>query len=135
MSKDPWKRLILRAKGNARPGYLKLNGIKRDYFLEVTITPQYLMEQFKRQDGKCYWSGYPLNPNDIFKSRCPWSISLDRLDDSKGYVPGNVVLTTRAENLGRKDTPFDVYQKYIEKRNNYTLNITEPVTLNFDDEL
>ena len=133
--KNPWLFLINRAKGNARPGYIKLNGIKRDYYLEVTITERDLIQIYKNQNGKCYWSGYPLNPNDVFKARCPWAMSLDRLDDKKGYVPGNVVLTTRAENLGRKDTSLKDYQKYVDTRNKYFLNEISPPKLTFDNEL
>jgi len=130
-NQNPWKMLLRRARGNSRPGFMKRNGTKRDHWLDVEITEQHLIELYKKQNGRCYWSNYPLNPNDVFKKHCPQSISLDRLDDSRGYVPGNVVLTTRGENLGRKDCPADVYRKYVEERKLYSNNNLEPNTLDF----
>lgn len=130
-NQNPWKFLIRRARGNSRPGFLKGNGTKRDYYLDVTIDEQYLMELYKKQDGRCYWSNYPLDPKDVFKKHCPKAISLDRLDDSKGYIPGNVVLTTRGENLGRKDCPVDEYRKYVDQRKLYSIDILKPNKLDF----
>ena len=43
-TKDPWKLLVCRARGNAKPGHLKGNGIAREEALPLDITAQSLRE-------------------------------------------------------------------------------------------
>ena len=109
-AKDPWKLLINRAKGNAKPGQLKGNGIARTEALEVNITVDSLKEQFLKQEGRCYWSGFPINMEGIRERKNPLAPSLDRLDDTKGYTRDNVVLTIRLFNLGRQTCPADKFR-------------------------
>jgi secreted Zn-dependent insulinase-like peptidase len=57
---------------------------------EVTITVDYLMDIFEKQQGKCALSGVEMTWH---KGKIlPTSISIDRIDNSKGYVEGNVRL-------------------------------------------
>lgn len=52
------------------------------------ITIEYIWELFLKQDRKCALSGMPLSfPK---KADGPRTASLDRIDSSKGYVPGNI---------------------------------------------
>ena len=53
----------------------------RDYICEVTI--EYLWELFVKQERKCYITGLPLSFKDS-------TASLDRVDNTKGYIKGNV---------------------------------------------
>ncbi len=66
---------------------------------EPEITEADILGLFEAQQGLCYWFGIPMTPStvsqDVFKP------SLDRLDNSKGYTKDNVVLSTRAANIGR----------------------------------
>ena len=103
--KNPWKTLISKAKTAARPGQEKKNGIKRTEPLEVSIDEIYLIQQFSKQNGKCYWSGYPINPNGVYEKNNPLSPSLERLDENLGYISGNVVIALRLFNLGRQRCP------------------------------
>ena len=61
---------------------------------ECTITPQYLQALWNRQDGRCGFTGWKL----LLLQRCgKWEpgpahlrASLDRIDNTRGYVPDNV---------------------------------------------
>jgi len=56
--------------------------------IEFNITLEYVAELFKQQDGKCAYSGIPIDIQGT-----PWkgqNGSLDRIDPSKGYIEGNV---------------------------------------------
>jgi hypothetical protein len=62
------------------------------------ITIDYINYLYKKQKGKCYWLGIELDLVNVGTLRY---VSLDRLDNSKPYIKGNVVLSTRFANLGR----------------------------------
>jgi len=117
--RNPWKTLLAKAHTAARPGQEKKNGIKRTEPLEVTITDQYLAQQYNLQDGKCHWSKYPIDPYGVYESQNPFAPSLDRIDPMKGYVPGNVVLTLRMINLGRQNCPPEKFQSLMELFKNH----------------
>ena len=40
------------------------------------------------------------------------SVSIDRIDNNKGYISGNISLVTRFENMGRGNTDFDTFTKF-----------------------
>jgi hypothetical protein len=65
----------------------------------VTIFPEYLRYLWSLQGGKCYWSDLPLST----KQKDQLRVSLDRLDNTKGYEIGNVVLTAWCINRFRGD--------------------------------
>jgi len=74
------------------------------------------LDVWLNQNKKDYWfSNYEIELNEIF---VPYSIkapSVDRIDDSKGYVRGNVVLTTRFANLGRGNFNEDDFKEFTKK--------------------
>jgi hypothetical protein len=111
--KNPWKALIKKAKSASRPGQEKKNGIKRTEPLDVTIDDVYLIKQFSKQNGKCYWTEFPINPQGVFESNNPLSPSLERLDENKGYVPENVVIALRLFNLGRQRCPEVKFKEQV----------------------
>ena len=86
--------------------YSKLgNGSEKD----IKIDKDYLRKLFYEQDERCYWLGTKINISDVFISHHPLAPSVDRLNNDDGYVPGNVVITTRFANRGRcnvEDTFF-----------------------------
>lgn len=73
---------------------------------------QYLLDLFHLQRQRCWWTGIQLCIEERGK---PWSISLDRLDHRKGYTVGNVVLTSRAANLGRHRRSSDEMISFVRK--------------------
>lgn len=69
--------------------------------LERTITLADCEAQWNLQGGRCYWTGMLLEPDA--RPRFPLKPSLDRLDPTRGYVPGNIVFTSLLINLGRQN--------------------------------
>lgn len=111
--RNPWKTLISKAKTAARPGQEKKNGIKRTEPLDVTIDETYLVKQFSKQNGLCYWTEFPINPQGVYEKNNPLAPSLERLDESKGYIPGNVVIALRLFNLGRQRCPEKKFRDQV----------------------
>ena len=124
--KNAWSRVMWNVKVSAKNGaaggrtvtllkdagytteeiYSKLgNGSEKD----IKIDKDYLRKLFYEQDERCYWLGTKINISDVFISHHPLAPSVDRLNNDDGYVPGNVVITTRFANRGRcnvEDTFF-----------------------------
>lgn len=65
----------------------------------ISIDAAYLRDIWEKQNGLCYWSGVPLE----ITRRSPWVVSLDRLDNSRGYEPGNVALASWLMNRARSN--------------------------------
>ena len=89
--------------------------------LKVSIDADYLEQLFDQQGGKCYWLGIPLDPSRIFIKKHPLAMSVDRLDNKKGYVPGNVVIACRMINLGKLDYPSDEFSRVISEVKDFFL--------------
>ncbi len=87
------------------------NAKKRE--LEHTITVDYLKETFDIQKGLCYYTGKPMlmdirglkNSND--------SVSVDRIDSSKGYIEGNIVLCRWVVNRMKNDISKQEFLKLV----------------------
>ncbi len=95
---------LLNPKGDKHPcytGYKKLSGrffnrIKvgaEKRGLEFNVTKEQLWELFKKQNKKCALSGVKLqfgieSKNKVKKKEC--TISLDRIDNDKGYIINNI---------------------------------------------
>lgn len=68
----------------------------------VDITPEYAWEIFQRQDGKCALSGIDLTLPSKQTEKVISNASLDRIDNSIGYVEGNVQWVDKNVNLMRR---------------------------------
>lgn len=112
--RNPWKFLITnRVKKNSMDGKLKGNGSTRPA-LDVDIDAIWLEKQYHNQNGRCYYFPFiPLDPQSVFTSRNPRTMSVERLDDSKGYTKDNVVLTCRFSNLGLVNTSPEGKKEFI----------------------
>ena len=72
---------------------------------EVSITPEYLKEVLEKQQGQCAYTKLPL----LAIANQFNTISLDRIDSSKGYVVGNVQLICSAVNKMKQDYTEDLF--------------------------
>jgi hypothetical protein len=79
------------------------------------LTRDDLIEIYNNQQGKCFWFNVALIPHEIFDKNNPNSMSVDRIDNKKGYTKDNIVITTRAANLARNETLIDDFKMFINK--------------------
>jgi hypothetical protein len=81
--------------------------------LDCDLSVMYLKELLVAQDMKCAVSGLPfdLTANlDRKHSRNPFGPSLDRIDNSKGYMRGNVRIVLSAVNYAINEWGEDQYR-------------------------
>lgn len=94
---SPFRLFIHKAKNNG----------SRRRVLEFDITPEYLKELYDIQGGTCPLSGWHLrlpSSSQKWEKGYAYSIdnaSLDRIDNSKGYVEGNVRFVALITNFAR----------------------------------
>lgn len=94
-----WANVKMSAKhgaGGARISKLRGHG-ERD--LEITLDDIKLL--WEQQNGKCHWLNIDMSLEDVMIKDSPFAVSVERLDNSLGYVPGNIVLASRFANRGR----------------------------------
>lgn len=84
---DTVRGFINRMKNNAY-GDSKTRWVTNPRKGECTLTAEKIIKLTEVQNGLCYYSGIPL----VFKPLSRWRASVERLDTSKGYIDGNVVL-------------------------------------------
>jgi hypothetical protein len=65
----------------------KLRNTRGNNYTQSEITVEKLIRQYIKQGGRCYYLNIPL------RMKGDWQISVERLDESKGYIEGNWVLT------------------------------------------
>lgn len=78
---------------------------------EFSITKDYMTSLWNKQEGKCAISGLPLNmPVDARKQRGPeCTASIDRIDNTIGYVEGNVQWVYKDVNRMRREYTIERY--------------------------
>ena len=84
----------------ARDGFRQRAQIK-----DFTITEKDIQEQLLKQNNVDYYTGKELTVEDM---------SLDRLDSSIGYVPGNIVITHKVINIMKNSLSIKEFKEYIE---------------------
>jgi hypothetical protein len=97
----------LRLLTYARCNRLKRGGVHQRCNFDRT----YLFELYARQLGRCWWTSVELSLETM---GLPWSVSLDRLDNTDGYVAGNIVLATRGANLARNSASPEDFKAFIQ---------------------
>lgn len=116
---DPWKKLLKNVKlVSGRYNGYGYNFTSPDSIhapRSMGITREDLINQFEIQNGLCFWFKIKLDPNDVFKSRYPLAMSVDRLDNTKGYEKDNIVITSRLANLGRGNCDTETFHDIMNK--------------------
>jgi hypothetical protein len=78
----------------------------------------YLAELWINQNGKCSLTGQWLDyasgtPDD----KNPYRTSVDRIDNNKGYVKGNVRLLTHWANNAKSTWPDSIFENFVKTSN------------------
>jgi hypothetical protein len=81
-----------------RKYYRLLETRARKNNFEFTVTPEYLGELFEQQKRKCALSGLSLDFHSNPKNYSG-TASLDRIDNTRGYIEGNVQWVHRSINF------------------------------------
>jgi len=95
--------------------FVPINKWSRDYVSIICrnnscdFSADYVMELFKKQDGRCALSGIQMCP---YKHPC-LSISIDRIDPHIGHVVGNVRLVVKALNRARKNRDDEEFLTFL----------------------
>ena len=90
---------------------------------EFNITIEHIINIWERQKGRCYYSRIKMNYD-----KREWKISLERLDQNKGYIEDNIVLCCQEFNsaIQWSDEKID---EMIEILNQ---NVTDNSTISFE---
>lgn len=65
------------------------------------LSTAFLRSLFEIQDGRCAFTGVQLRVTGAASTRHPHLLTLDRIENAKGYVPGNVVLCSFVANIAK----------------------------------
>jgi len=75
---------------------------------EVTITLEDLLKQWIFQKGKCVYTGVNLiHPIRLNGESYIYTASLDRIDSSVGYIPGNIQFISVTSNMAKNKMSHD----------------------------
>ena len=86
---------------------IKRNAIQRR--IEFSITIEYADELFQKQKHKCALSGIDLRILNRRGNRNECTASLDRIDNSRGYVEGNLQWVHKDINKMKTDMDQDTF--------------------------
>lgn len=87
----------------------------RQKSLELDFDFYFLIELYTQQNGKCKYTGDDLEVSAGSKK----TLSVDRIDSSKGYVKTNVVLTTWEVNNCKQDLSLIEFVNLCKKVSTY----------------
>lgn len=91
-------------------GYIRNANIRRIPF-EITI--QYAWNVFEKQAGKCAITGVDIEFGR--RHRTPTTASLDRIDNTKGYIEGNIHWVHKRINQIKMDMPLQEFIDWCKK--------------------
>lgn len=80
---------------------------------EFSITAQDMVDQWEKQQGRCYWFNVPMGFDDE-ASYHPSTPSIDKVDPGGGYVYGNAVWACLAANTAKRDTDPDSWEDFLD---------------------
>lgn len=86
--------------------------------IEWNLSLEFLTGLWEKQEGKCVYSGVPLS----YEDNHPHTVSLDRIDSSKGYTEDNVQFVCTIVNYVKQrfdETTFLQFCKSVTQHSNY----------------
>lgn len=91
--------------------------------IEFNITVNYIKNIFPK-DNKCPFLNIPIKINDNIQKDN--SITIDRIDNNKGYIKGNVLFLSLKANRSKSNATIEEYEKIIKK--------LEVLKINYDNK-
>lgn len=76
--------------------------------IEWNLSLEFLVALWEKQDKKCVYSGVPLS----YEDNHPHTVSLDRIDSSKGYTEDNVQFVCTIVNYVKQRFNEDVFLSF-----------------------
>jgi predicted DNA-binding transcriptional regulator AlpA len=87
----------------------------KDAGMAFNITFLDALNMYLDQGGKCAVSGIPFRMEQMGRAKMrPFAASLDRINNERGYVPGNVRLVCQCINMLMNEWGDTVYQQVAE---------------------
>jgi hypothetical protein len=81
---------------------------------EFNLNQDYLVKLWHKQKGLCAISGVKMQTKSgTRENKNPYRASLDRIDNEKGYVKGNVRFTTHWVNNAKSTWPQKVLEDFV----------------------
>jgi len=78
----------------------------------LNITPEYLLSLYKKQNGRCFYTGKKLKLK--VSSIKDWEkLSIDKIIPENGYIIGNVVLCTNKFNTVKQNLSLKEIKKFF----------------------
>lgn len=130
--KKVWKNVQTSAEYGAAGGRLLKDNIRGSTPRELTITLDDIKQLWIEQDGRCYWLGIRMSLEDVMIKDSPFAVSVERLDNSRGYIEGNIVLASRFANRGRGAYDNDDFLDRLNALLSERTGVEKSVTLYYD---
>lgn len=85
--------------------FAKMHSAAKYRSKEFSISIEDIFDLWRNQEGRCAYTKLPL----LATANQFNTVSLDRIDSSKGYIVGNIQLVCAAINKMKQDYPEDVF--------------------------
>ena len=80
----------------------------KNHIQEYNLTKEYIQEILENQNYKCAYTGVELKIGNKLTNP-----TIDRIDSSKGYIKGNIVICTEFANTAKNDLTLDEFKNQI----------------------
>lgn len=91
---------------------LKIKRRAKKENIEFNLTKDFLISLYKNQNGKCFYTDEILHLMNG-QGRLQTGLSIDRVDNSKGYLIDNVVLCTSRFNTIKSNMTLEEIEKWM----------------------
>lgn len=87
--------------------------------IDFNITLDDLDTQLEKQNGKCFYTGIelttPKTPDDCYKNKSSYNISIDRIDSLKSYTKDNIQLVLKDINKMKLNHSSEIFIEYCHR--------------------
>jgi len=90
-----------------------------DRGLEFKVTIEYLWKLFEQQNRRCALTGWDLHFPASYKENKNKTASPDRIDNTKGYIEGNIQWVHQDINYLKSDWDSNYFRKMCKAVNNF----------------